>query len=137
MVSGIGIALYCAIRQRRGWPLSRVLAALFSLACVWMMLCGPATEGVTYLLLAPVVVFALVQAFLEPQSALLRTLVCCAYALLFLTAAKNSLLPHLSPLTRVMQPLAALIFLCYCLFWLSKFSLRQNTTIFHHQFKSF
>jgi Glycosyltransferase family 87 len=122
MVSGIGIALYCAVRQRQGWPLSRVLAALFSLACVWMTLCGPATEGVTYLLLAPAVVFALVQAFLEPQSIPLRTLVCCAYALLFLTAAKNSLLPHLSPWTRVMQPLAALIFLAYCLSWLSKFS---------------
>jgi hypothetical protein len=90
-----------------------------------MTLCGPATEGVTYILLAPVVVFALVQAFLEPQSVLLRTLVCCAYTLLFLTAAKNSLLPHLSPLTRMMQPLGALIFLSYCLFWLSAFSQRR------------
>ena len=121
-VSGISIALYCAVLQRQGWPLSRVLVTLFSLACVWMTLCGPATEGVTYLLLAPVIVFALVQAFLEPQAVPLRTLVCGAYALLFLTAAKNSLLPHLSPLTRMMQPLAALIFLCYCLFWLSTFS---------------
>ena len=136
IASGIGIAIYCALRQRQGWPLSRVLVALFSLACVWMMLCGPATEGVTYLLLAPVVVFALVQAFLEPQSVPLRTLVCCAYGLLFLTAAKNSLLPHLSPWTRVMQPLAAIIFLGYCWCWLSKFSSPQNTAVFRQQFNS-
>jgi hypothetical protein len=129
IASGIGIALYCVVRERQGWPLSRVLIALFSLASVWMTLCGPATEGVTYLLLAPAVVFALVQAFLEPQSVSLRTLIFSAYALLFLTAAKNSLFPHLSPWTRAMQPLGAVIFLSYCFFWLSRFTSPRHRAI--------
>ncbi|HEY2102095.1 MAG TPA: glycosyltransferase 87 family protein [Chthoniobacterales bacterium] len=129
IASGIGIALYCVVRERQGWPLSRVLIALFSLASVWMTLCGPATEGVTYLLLAPAVVFALVQAFLEPQSVSLRTLIFSAYALLFLTAAKNSLLPHLSPWTRAMQPLGAVVFLSYCFFWLSRFTSPRHRAI--------
>jgi len=51
---------------------------------------------------------------------LLRTL-CVALRAAFLTAAKNSLLPHVSPLTR-MQPLAALIFLCYCVLAIDVFS---------------
>ncbi len=120
ILSGAVIAFYCVLFTRKGWPRQRMLAGLFSLTSIWMTLCGPATEGLTYAILAPAVVFASVQAFVEPRPAWLRGIVCSAFALLLLAVAKNSLMPSLNHIYWVkgMQPLAALVFLCYCLFWL-------------------
>ncbi len=120
IVSGGSIALLCFIGTRRRWPRERVLTALFSLASIWMTLCGPATERYTYAILAPAVVFALVQAYVQPRPAWHRALVSTSFALLFLAIIKNSVVPGGNHIfwTGAMQPLGALFFLAYCLPWL-------------------
>jgi len=129
VISGGGIALYCLVGARKGWPRQRVLAGLFSLSSIWMTLCGPATEKYTYAILAPAVVFALVQAFGEPRQTWLRAMISTSFALLFLSVAKNSLIPGGNRIfwTGAMQPVGALFFLGYCLGWLFDSSLWRST----------
>ena len=121
------LAFFCAVQTRRGWSKNRVLTGLFCLASIWMTLCGPATESYTYLILAPAVILALVQAFEAPQPARLRALVGGAFALQLLAAARASFLPHFKPAWALsILPCSALLFLGYTLFWLSSNSLWQE-----------
>jgi hypothetical protein len=69
------LALFCAVQTWKGWAKNRILIGLFCLVSIWMTLCGPATESYTYLILAPAVVLALVQAFAAHQPSLLRALI--------------------------------------------------------------
>jgi alpha-1,2-mannosyltransferase len=118
-LGGISIAVYCATGNRRGWPRARVLVGMFSLVCIWMTLCGPATESQTYLLLGPAVVLAMVEGMAAPRPVWLRVCVCWAFALLLLALARNVFAPHLKELWLLAaQPVAALSFLIYCLGWL-------------------
>jgi hypothetical protein len=113
------LALLCAIQTSRGWATYRVLVGLFCLASIWMTLCGPATESYTYVLLAAPTVLALVQSFNAGQPAWLRTWVSAAFALQLLAVTRASFLPHFKPSWALsIQPLSALLFLGYCLFWL-------------------
>jgi hypothetical protein len=96
-----------------------VLVGMFSLVCIWMTLCGPATESQTYLLLGPAVVLAMVEGMVAPRPVWLRACVCWAFALLLLALARNAFAPHLKELWLLAaQPVAALSFLIYCLGWL-------------------
>jgi hypothetical protein len=114
------LASFCAIQTWRGWAKNRVLSGLFCLASIWMTLCGPATESYTYLILAPAVILALVQAFDAPHPAGLRTLVTGAFVLQLLAAARASFLPHFKPAWALsILPCSALVFLAYTLWWLS------------------
>jgi hypothetical protein len=45
---------------------------LLSLACCWMTVLGPATESATYILLAPIVAWMLVETYAEPSAWLRR-----------------------------------------------------------------
>ena len=76
-----------------------------------MTLCGPATESYTYLILAPAVILALVQAFDAPQPARLRALVAGAFVLQLVAAARASFLPHFKPAWALsILPCSALVF---------------------------
>jgi Glycosyltransferase family 87 len=121
------LAFYCAFQTWRGWSKNRVLIGLFCLASIWMTLCGPATESYTYLILAPAVILALVQAFNAPQPTGLQALVAGAYLLQLLAAARASFLPHFKPAWALsILPCSALVFLGYTLSWLSNNSLWQK-----------
>jgi hypothetical protein len=121
------LALFCAVQTWRGWSKNRVLTGLFCLASIWMTLCGPATESYTYLILAPAVILALVQAFDTPQPAQLRVLVAGAFVLQLLAAARASFLPHFKPAWALsVLPCSALVFLGYTILWLSSNSLWQE-----------
>jgi hypothetical protein len=118
------LALFCAMQAGKGWATDRVLAGLLCLASIWMTLCGPATESYTYILLAAPTTLALVQAFNARQSAWLRAWVSVAFALQLSAVARASFMPHLKPFWALsIQPLSALVFLGYCLFWLCDDSL--------------
>jgi hypothetical protein len=118
------LAFFCALQTRRGWSKNRVLIGLFCLASIWMTLCGPATESYTYLILAPAVILALVQAFNAPQPTGLRALIAAAFILQLLAAARASFLPHFKPAWALsILPCSALVFLVYTLTWVSNNSL--------------
>jgi hypothetical protein len=118
------LALFCAAQTWRGWAKNRVLIGLFCLVSIWMTLCGPATESYTYLILAPAIILALVQAFDARQPAPLRVLVTAAFVLQLLAATRSSFLPHFKPFWALsVQPFSALLFLVYTLLWLFNNSL--------------
>jgi hypothetical protein len=118
------LALFCAVQTLRGWAKNRILIGLFCLVSIWMTLCGPATESYTYLILAPAIVLALVQAFDGHQPAPLRILVSAAYILQLLAVTRASFLPHFKPFWALsVLPFSALLFLAYALLWLFNNSL--------------
>jgi hypothetical protein len=118
------LAVFCAGQTWRGWAKERVLIGLFCLVSIWMTLCGPATESYTYLILAPAIVLALVQAFNAHQPAGLRALVAAAFILQLFAAARASFVPHFKPFWALsVLPWSALIFLVYTLWWLFNNSL--------------
>jgi Glycosyltransferase family 87 len=113
------LAVLCVRQTLKGWAMYRVLVGLLCLASIWMTLCGPATESYTYVLLAAPTVLALVQSFNAGQPAWLRAWISAAFALQLLAVMRASFLPHFKPFWALsIQPLAALLFLAYCLFWL-------------------
>jgi hypothetical protein len=118
------LALFCAVQTWRGWAKIRISIGLFCLVSIWMTLCGPATESYTYLILAPAIILALVQAFDAHQPARLRALVSAAFILQLLAATRASFLPHFKPFWALsVLPFSALLFLVYTLLWLFNSSL--------------
>jgi hypothetical protein len=63
-----GAALVCLAARWAGWPQRRLLTMLFSLAGCWMVLCGPASESCTYILVAPILAWAVLEAYLDQRS---------------------------------------------------------------------
>jgi hypothetical protein len=117
--SALALAVLGAFGTWKNWSTARVLTGLFCLASVWMILCGPATESYTYLLLAPPTILALVQSFNAGQPVWLRVWVSAVFALELLAVARASFFPHFKPFWALsFQPLSAVLFLSYCLFWL-------------------
>jgi len=123
------LGLFCAVQTWRGWAKKRILIGLFCLVSIWMTLCGPATESYTYLILAPAIILALVQAFEARQPAPLLALVSTAFIFQLLAATRASFLPHFKPLWALsILPFSALLFLAYTLFWLLNDSLWLEET---------
>jgi hypothetical protein len=119
VLSGAAIALFNLAGLWKGWPRQRILAGSLCFVSIWMTLLGPASEAYTYVLLAPAAALALVQAFSERRPAWLRSLIVCALALLVASVARSSFLSHArAPWAMAVQPLGAIFFLGYSLFWL-------------------
>ena len=116
LLTAAGVGAVCAYGRWRNWPRERLAVAALSLGCSWMLLCGPASESATYILLAPAVVLALVDAWFAPvpASPVMRGLIAGSYAILIIGLGINSFL-HLKKTAAVMsvQPVAAVLFAGY------------------------
>jgi Glycosyltransferase family 87 len=126
--TGGGLALLCLWGKCRHWKTERVLTTLFFLVSVWMVLCGPATESHTYLLLAPALILGLVQSFNAYYPFWSRALICTSFALQFVNHnSRTSYLFHLKQ-TWIFsaQPISALLFLGFCLSWLVTDSFKNS-----------
>jgi len=116
ILSGGAIALFSLLGVWKKWPKERLLAGILAFLCVWMTLCGPATELQTYVLLAPVVVLTLIDAVLNPRPLWLRAGLLVVYLLMVLAVARTSFLPSQKGLwILTIQPVAAILFLICCL----------------------
>lgn len=114
VLSGAAIGLIVWIGRRQSWEEDRLLAALFSLGCGWMLLCGPATESATYVMLAPAVVLAFVQAFSRPLPTAMRVWIATVLVILLIALGMNSFLKLKKTVyTMSVQPFAALLFVGY------------------------
>ena len=104
-------------RYRRHWPEERLLHAALLLGCGWMLLLGPSTESATYVLLAPLLVYALFTAVRHPIG--MRSLLWASYGILLLGLALNSFL-HLKKniYLKSIPPFGALLFLIYACAWI-------------------
>ena len=63
VLGGGAIAALCMYGRWRDWSTDRLLTALFCLVCCWMLLLGPSPESSTYIILAPAISLAMVEAF--------------------------------------------------------------------------
>ena len=87
LLTAAGIAASCLWGRLRGWEQRRLLTTLFSLACCWMTLFGPATESSTYILLAPPLAWMVLQAWLRPAPWPLRAGLAASFGLFTVTQA--------------------------------------------------
>jgi hypothetical protein len=76
-----GVATICLAGRLTGWPQHQLLTRLFSLGVCWMVLCGPATESCTYILLAPVLAWSVLDAMLDRRPLWSRMVPWCSFAL--------------------------------------------------------
>jgi hypothetical protein len=87
LLMAAGAAALCIAGRLAGWQERRLLSFLFALGCCWMTLFGSATESCTYILLAPTLAWALLDAWLRPHPWWLRGLLGASFGLLALTQA--------------------------------------------------
>ena len=108
LLTAAGCAAVCVAGRLHGWGRPRLLTAALTLATCWIMLCGPATESSTYVLLAPALAWAVLGAGGEPWP--VRALPALAWGLLVVCVLaglfRNTAQFHALGL----QPLAALLF---------------------------
>jgi hypothetical protein len=78
---GGGMALLSLAGRFAAWPQHRLLTMIFSLAGCWMVLCGPASESCTYILLAPILAWAMLEAGLDERPLWSRFIPWCSFVL--------------------------------------------------------
>jgi hypothetical protein len=126
ILSGGAIALFSLVGVWKKWPKERLLAGILAFLCIWMTLCGPATELQTYVVLAPVVVMMLTDAVLQPRPLWLRVGLLLVYLLMVMAVARTSFWPSQKGLwILTIQPVAAIFFLVCCVAWFIR-SLRHR-----------
>lgn len=91
IAAGIGMATLVAATARRGGDPRLATVLAFDLGCVWMTVFGPATEPVTYTLLAPTAAATVVLAWPSPSR--LRFAMALAGYLLLLTPVVRDFFP--------------------------------------------
>jgi hypothetical protein len=118
--TGSAMALLGVWGRWKNWNIERLLIGLFFLGSIWMPLCGPATESHTYLLMVPALILAVVRSYHERQPVLLCALL--SFALAFQLINHDSRTLYLFHFTLrwvfAAQPVSALIFLGYAVYWL-------------------
>jgi Glycosyltransferase family 87 len=120
LASAAGLALLVSIGGSRKWTLDRLLIAILTLGCCWMLLLGPSTESTTYVILGPMLVMALVETHRQKNIGLgPRNLIIASYLIMVVALGINSFL-HLKKHVDLMavQPMGALIFCVGALWWL-------------------
>jgi hypothetical protein len=85
------LAAGCLAGRWSGWTRTELTTFALGSSCCWMLVLGPCTESCTYLLLAPALVWALVDSFSVPLTAS-RVLLMLSYGL-FLSVSVGSIFP--------------------------------------------
>jgi hypothetical protein len=101
-------ASICLWGRLAHWPKQHLVHSIVSLSCCWIIAFGPATESCTYILLAPVLSWALVDAFAHGR-VWERNLLVTVLAM-FLAYSIASWFPDGRNWCYVLQPFGALLF---------------------------
>jgi hypothetical protein len=127
LLAAAGAAVLCVMGRLRKWSEKRLLTCVFTTGTCWMLLFGPATEDATYAMIAPVLVFALVQALYQNTLSWMRVLVCASFALLLVGLVLNAFFSlKKTPTLMSVQPFGALLFAGYSIFWVFRSSLWEE-----------
>jgi hypothetical protein len=114
--TGAAIAAFCLLGALRRWPVERLYGGLFAFVCAWMVLLGPASEWLTYLLLAPAASLAVVDVLTRPSSRWTRATAFAAYGFLLLAVLRVGFVPKLQfPWLLALQPLGGLCYTAYAI----------------------
>jgi hypothetical protein len=111
LVLAVGIAFLGLAGRWSDWPQHRLLTMLFSLGCCWMVLCGPATESCTYILLAPTLAWSVLEAAVDPRPWWSRLIPWISFALFGLSQITSLFPEEVRMLLLGILPLAGVILL--------------------------
>jgi len=125
-LAGAGVAAgICLWGRLSGWPKQQLVHAVVVLGCCWIIVFGPATESCTYILLAPGLAWAMVDAYAH-RGVWARALLTLLVAM-FLANGIANWFPEGRNWFYVFQPLGALIFFvercCYVMYSQSRLRL--------------
>jgi hypothetical protein len=109
LVAAAGVAGVCLLGRLAHWPAKHLIQTLLCLGCSWMIVFGPSTESCTFILLAPALAWALVDAFRPGRPAWSRAVLVLVLAMFLATFTANSL-PGGRDWLYVLQPVSALVF---------------------------
>jgi hypothetical protein len=124
VLAGAALAAVCLFGRLKKWAEERLLVCLFTLGSCWMLLFGPATEDATYVMLAPALVFALVQAFHQSTPSWTRNSLCASFAILLFAQVLSSYFNYKKGVySMAVEPLGALIFAVCAVPWIFTSSL--------------
>src|SRR5262249_53186674 len=87
LVTAAFFAALCVLGKRAGWARDRLLGTALGLGCCWMTVFGAAAESCTYILLAPPLAYATLEALQQRSSSALRALVIASYVLFTINEA--------------------------------------------------
>jgi hypothetical protein len=90
--AAVTLAAICVAGRWRGWSTQRLSAWALGMSCCWMLVLGPCTEGCTYILLAPVLAWTVVEVCGGAAPWLYRGLVLLSYGV-FVAIMVNTLFP--------------------------------------------
>ena len=114
LAAGAAIAGFCLYGGWKGWSKERILGGIFCFACVWMLLLGPASESLTYLILVPAGAIAVVESFSLRLSPFSRIAAVIGYGFLLLAILRVGFVPRWqSGWILALQPIGALFILAY------------------------
>jgi hypothetical protein len=124
MLGGAMIAALCFVGRLKKWTNDRLLTLIFTLVCCWMLLLGPATESSTYIVLAPAVTLAAVEAFSRPFPRWMQTLAATALGILLGGAAFIAFAGSRRDLWSMsVQQIGTVLFAVFALSWVFRDSL--------------
>jgi hypothetical protein len=100
----------CLMGRLAKWPTNHLVQTTLALGCCWMVVFGPSTESSTFILIAPALAWALVDAFAVGRPVWSRTLLVIVMAM-FVVTFTATWFPGGRDWFYILQPVSALLFL--------------------------
>jgi hypothetical protein len=122
VIAGVIAATICLVGTIRRWPLVTLLFCAMSLAIVWMLLFGPATEAATYMLLAVPSAYLLISGWSDEAQPALQITSTVTY-LGFISADMLNSWFHIKRNLQLIHAIQPCFTLCFCaalFFWLKQ-----------------
>ncbi len=113
VTAGLIAAAICLLGTIRRWPPATLLFVAMSLAIVWMLLFGPATEAATYILIAVPSAYLLISGWSDPSQLALRTTSTLTYLGLVGADILNSWF-HIKENAYLVHAIQPCFALCFC-----------------------
>jgi cytochrome bd-type quinol oxidase subunit 2 len=107
IVTGIGIAGISLSGRLAGWSISKLSGYAFAFSCIWMTLLGPVTEKATYIVIAPLLCWLIVDDRQRNQNKWFVAYLLC-YIMGFLTQVISQFPSELQgeyPISRALLPI--------------------------------
>jgi hypothetical protein len=112
-------AAVCLYGRLQKWSSERLSGWVLAAGTSWMLLFGPSTEDATYVLIAPALACALVEAFHRNVSLRMRVLICASFAFLLVGLILNAFFGlKKTPALMSVQPFGAVLFAVHAAIWL-------------------
>jgi hypothetical protein len=114
LASAAGVLCWCLWQRRQTITANHLMMRVFSIWAAWQLLFGPSAEQLTYGILAPSASWAVLVSYTEKKARWLTTTV-WAILVLFSSGDIESAACRVLPASKILMPLAAVLFLAWLL----------------------